>query len=315
MTRQLSENLNFTVPLGSESHRLAQQFCSQQKERNKAKQIYLNTLAVSAVEFYLRCMGWRTNWPASLSWNPLWQTLMDVADLEIPNLGKLECRPVLPDALLIHIPPEVSSERIGYVAVGLDSSLQTATLLGFIKTVPETGELPVTQMLSLEDLLLHLHQIRQPEPIEKRVLLSQWFDNLFKAGWKSLEELLATEQQSLAFRLRSNSHLSDSVKGAKLIDLGLQLGSQFLALLVAIAPSTDQKVAILVQVHPTGRENYLPPNIRVILVSESGVVLQSVQSRAQDNYIQLKRFRGNAGECFNIQVAYGDASVTEAFEI
>lgn len=315
MTRELSECLTFTVPLGPEPHRKAQQFYKQQRDRNKAKQVYLNTLAVSAVEFYLHCMGWETNWSASSSWNSIWQTLMDVADLEIPNLGKLECRPVLPDTLFVHIPPEVSSERIGYVAVQLDRSLQQGTLLGFTKTAPESGELLITELLSLEDLLLHLCQIRQ-SPITTRVLLKRWFENLFEAGWRSLEALLATDQEILAFSLRSNSQLSQSsVKGAKLIDLGLQLKSRSLALLVALTPETDQKVGILVQVHPTGRENYLPPNIRVILLSESGVVLQSVQSRSQDNYIQLKRFRGNPGECFNIQVAYGDASVTEAFEI
>jgi len=314
--RKSSELLTFTVPLSSAAHRLAQQFCRQQSDRNKAKQVYLNTLAVSAVEFYLRCTGWETNWSASSSWNSVWQTLMDVADLEIPNLGKLECRPVLPDTLFVHIPPEVSSERIGYVAVQLDRSLQQGTLLGFTKAAPESGELPITELLSLEDLLLHLCQIRQSAPITTRVLLNRWFENLFEAGWRSLEALLATDQEILAFSLRSNSQLSQSsVKGAKLIDLGLQLKSRSLALLVALAPETDQKVGILVQVHPTGRENYLPPNIRVILLLESGVVLQSVQSRTQDNYIQLKRFRGNPGECFNIQVVYGDVSVTEAFEI
>lgn len=314
MRREFSEFLSFTVPLGSEPHRKAQQFCKQQSNRKKAKQVYLNTLAVSAVEFYLRCMGIETNWSASSSWNPLWQTLMDIADLEIPNLGKLECRPVLPETPVVYIPPEVSS-RIGYVAVQIDSSLQQGTLLGFSKTAPESGELPLTELLSLEDLLLHLRQVRHSEPIKTRVFLSQWFEHLFEAGWQSLEGLLAT-QENLAFRLRSNSQLSEtSVKGTKLIDLGLQLGSQFVALLVAIAPEVDQKVGILVQVHPTGREKYLPPNIKLVLLSESGEILQSVQSRSQDNYIQLKRFRGDPGECFNIQVAAGDASVTEAFEI
>jgi hypothetical protein len=47
--------------------------------------------------------------------------------------------------------------------------------------------------------------------------------------------------------------------------------------------------------------------------SKLGETLQEVRSRSQDNYIQLKQFRGLAGECFNIQVAFGDASVTEKF--
>lgn len=314
MRKELSEIITFTVPLGAENHRLAQQFCRQQRDRKKAKQVYLNTLAVSAVKFYLRCMGVETNWSASCSSNPVLQTLMDVADLEIPNLGKLECRPVLPEAHVVHIPPEVWSDRIGFVAVQLDESLQQATLLGFTKNAPESGELPVSQLRSLTDFLEYLRQIRQPEQIKIGVL-SQWFQSLFESGWQSVEALLATDQENLAFSFRSVSGLNEaSVKRAKLIDLGLQLANQSVALLVAIAPEAD-RIAILVQLHPTAGETCLPPNIKLILLSEFGVAMQEVQSRSGDNYIQLKRFRGEPGECFNIQVAFGDISVTEAFTI
>ena len=315
MMREISESLTFTVPLSSEAHRLAEQFRRQQSNQKKAKQVYLNTLAVSAVKFYLRCMGIETDWEASLSWNPVMQTLMDVADVEIPNLGKLECRPVLPETQVVHIPPEVWSDRIGYMAVQLDQSLREATLLGFTKTV-STDELPISQLRSLEDLLEHLIQIRQAKFVKMPVNLSKWLENTFEAGWQSMEALLGTQQENLAFSLRSTSPLSEaSVKRAKLIDLGLRLGSQSVALLVAITPEVEQKVGILVQVHPTGGETYLPPNLRLGLLSESGETLQEVQSRFQDNYIQLKRFRGLPGECFNIQVAFGDASVTETFVI
>ena len=313
MTRELS-NLIFSVPLGAEAHRLAQQFCRQQSDRTKAKQIYLNTLAVSAVKFYLQCMGIETNWEASLSYSPLFQSLMDVADLEIPKRGKLECRPVLAETNILYIPPEVWCDRIGYIAVRLDSKLVEATLLGFIKTVPESGELPLNQLQSLEDLPKHLHQIRQLQPTKMQVNLGQWFQHIFTDNWQSVEALLATEQNNFAFSLRSASRLGEaSVKRAKLIDLGLQLANQSVALLVAIAPDVDPKVTILVQLHPTNTD-YLPPDIKLILLSD-GSTLQEVQSRSEDNYIQLKRFRVNPGECFNIQVAFGNVTVTESFTI
>lgn len=316
MMRNLSESLTFTVTLSSSAHRLAQQFHIQQSEPKKAKQVYLNTLAVSAVKFYLQCMGIETNWEASSSWNPVLQTLMDVADLEIPNLGKLECRPVLPQDLVVRIPPEVCSERIGYVAVQLDQSLRKATVQGFTKTAPESGELPISQLRSLEDLLEHLSQIGQTEPVKMQVNLSQWFQNFFENGWQSLETLLVTEQENLVFSFRNDSQLSAaSIKATKLIDLGLQLGNQCVALLVVIAPESEQKVNILVQVHPTGGETYLPPNLRLSLLSEPGITLQVVQSRSQDNYIQLKRFRGQPGERFSIQIALDDTSVVENFVI
>ena len=311
MEINLAESLTFTVPLGSSTHRLAQKL-SKQHNQKKAKQVYLNTLAISAVKFYLCCMGVETHWEASLSWNPVMQSLMDVADLHIPGLGTLECRPVLP-AQVVHIPPEVWSDRIGYVAVQLEQSLQKATLLGFVQTV-STIELPLNQLRSLEDLLEHLYQLKQSEPVKHRVNLSQWFGNFFQADWQPLERFLVKDQENLAFGLRSSSRLAQvGVKGAKLINLGLQLRSQSVALLVAIAPEAEQKIGILVQVHPLAGANGLPFNLKLSLLSESGATLQEVQSRTQDNYIQLKRFRGLPGECFNIQVACGDASVTESF--
>jgi len=315
MMRNLSESLTFTVPLSSSAHHLAEQFRRQQSNSKKAKQVYLNTLAVSAVNFYLRCMGVETDWEGSQSRNPVILSILDVADVEIPNLGKLECRPVLPQDKVVHIPPEVWSDRIGYVAVQLDESLKQATLLGFSKTAG-SGKLAISQLRSLEDLLEHLRQIKQPESVKTRVNLSQWFENLFESGWQSIEALLGIDQENLVFSFRSASGLSEhQVKRAKLINFGLQLGNQSVALLVAIAPEAERKVGMLVQVHPVGGETYLPSNLRLALLSEAGDLLQDVQSRSQDNYIQLKRFRGNPGECFNIQVTFGDASMTETFAI
>ena len=308
-------SMTFTVPLFQSAHRLAKQFSQQQSNQGKAKQVYLNTLAVSAVHFYLRCMGIQTDLNASDSWDSVMQAMMDVADLEIPNYGKLECRPVLPETQVIYIPPEVWSDRIGYIAVQLDHSLKEATLLGFA----ETGsiKLPLSQLRSLEDLLDHLSHIMHAKSVKTRINLSQWFHNLFEAGWQSLETALdTTEQENFAFGLRSDSRLAEAtVKRARLIDMGVQLGNQAVALLVAITEDSEQKEEILVQVHPERGEAYLQPNLKLVLVSDSGVILQEVQSRSQDNYIQLKRFRGLPKEDFSIQLALSDAIVTETFVI
>ena len=312
--KPLSDSLTFTVPLNTSAHARAEQFCRQQSNPQKAKQVYLNTLAVSAVNFYLRCMGIETDWDASYSCNPVMYSLMDIADLDVKNRGKLECLPVLSPNQIICIPPEVWSDRIGYVAVELDSSLQRATVLGFTETVPESGELPIAQLRSLEDLLEYLRQNEQPEPLRTQVNLSQWFKHLFEANWQPVEAFFGTE--NLAFSFRSDSQLSEAtIRRAKLLDLGLQLGSQSVVMLVAITPEAEQKVGILVQVHPDVGETFLPPHLKLGLLSRSGEILQEVQSRSQDNYIQLKRFRGLFGEGFNIQVTLGNATMMETFVI
>jgi len=63
MTRELSECLTFTVPLGSEPHRKAQQFTNS-KAIAKAE-TSLSQYIGSICRGVLRCMGWETNWSAS----------------------------------------------------------------------------------------------------------------------------------------------------------------------------------------------------------------------------------------------------------
>lgn len=307
----------FSVPLSPEQHYLAEQFSCQQSNREKARQVYLNTLAVFAVEFYLRCMSIETDWKASLSWNPVAQTLIDVADLVIPGVGKLECRPVLPEEQIVQISPDVLSDRIGYITVRIDKSLRRATLLGFSKTAPLTGELHISELHSLEDLLKHLAQLNQHTLIEMRTNLNQWFQKGSEPSWQSIEEVLGTKQKNLASSFRSGSQLDTAcIKRAKLINLGIQLESQAVVLIVIVTKEAHQEeVTITVQVHPGGGDTYLPANIRLVLLLESGEILDEAESRSLDNFIQLNQFEGLTGECFNILVASSEASVTESFVI
>lgn len=150
------------------------------------------------------------------------------------------------------------------------------------------------------------------EPII-RVNLSQWFENLFAAGWQTIDSL-NSQFGNLAFEFRSASNLKAGVHGVKLIDLGMQVGGQTLALLLAVSSDTENKISILAQVHPTGNEKYLPANLKVVLTA-SGKTLQEIQSRNRDCYIQLNRFKGLPGTCFSIKVIVGEFNLTEDFSI
>ena len=314
--KRLSETL-FTVPLSASAHRLAQQFCQRHSSPQKAKQVYLNTLAVSAAEFYLGCMDVETDWRASQSYDPIMQSMLDVADLALVGRGKLECRPLLPDTPVLTIPPEVQSDRLAYLAVQLSSSLQEATLLGFAPAGRQA--ITIDQLRSLDTLLDYLEPISIPAA--GRVNLSQWLENLFEAGWQSLSTLTGTTQPPLAATFRNSAETA--IRRAKLIDLGVHLGAESVALLVAITPiaveatepGTEPTVEICVQIHPTGETRHLPPSLSLSLLSETGEALQTAESRHQDNYIQLKRFRGTPGECFDIKVAFGETYTTESFVI
>lgn len=311
---QTPTSLTFTVTLGRAAHQLAEQFFDNQPWY-KAKQVYLNTLAIYAVRFYLKCMGIEASWETSDSYDPVMQLLIDTADLEIPNLGKLECRPVLSGSDVVHIPLDGWPERIGYVAVQLDESMREATLLGFVETVSESEEIPINQLRSLKELRNHLSQLSQPEPIKMRATLSQWLKNTFDPGWQFPEAILGNCQKDFAFRTSTQLD-GASVKQAKLINLGLDLESEFVALVVIVTKQAEEEeVTIRVQVHPEGGATYLPPNINLAYVSVQGKILDEAQSRSLDNFIQLNRLYGLTGECFDIKVACGEISVTEKFII
>ncbi|MEB3356789.1 MAG: DUF1822 family protein [Synechococcales bacterium] len=323
MTHYPSDPLTFTAPVSLQAHQHAQQICQQQGDRQRATQIYLNVLAVAAVRFYLTCMGVDTRWDTCQSADPVLLAMMDTADLELLHLGKVECRPVLPQSASVHIPLEVWGERLAYVAVQFDDALQSATLLGFVETV-QTQEVPLAQLKPLDDLLPYLQQVQESRATAPRICLSRWLENWVDDGWRSLDSLLGSHRPQLAFSFRTNHFLADEAVGrAKLLDLGLQFNHQSLALLIAITPTTrtngasgsQELLDVLVQLHPGDGLAHLPAAIHMSLCSESGQILQDVRSRHHDNYIQLKRFRGIRGECFDIEVSLGQTKVVEKFMI
>jgi Protein of unknown function (DUF1822) len=110
------------IPLTLKAHGTAESFYQRHSDPQKAKQVYLNTLAIEAVHSYLSWLGVGTDRQSSDSWNPFVQTLADVADLEIPGQGKLECRLVLPGATACHVPLAVWGDRLGYVVVRLEAA-------------------------------------------------------------------------------------------------------------------------------------------------------------------------------------------------
>ncbi|MEC4816727.1 MAG: DUF1822 family protein [Scytonema sp. PMC 1069.18] len=151
---------------------------------------------------------------------------------------------------------------------------------------------------------------KQATPIN----LSKWLQNVFEKGWQSIETMSSLQQKKLDIQFRGEFALNEvCVQAARLLDLGMQLGSQPFALLVGLIPKMEGKAIIRVQLHPSQGEVYLPPNVRLVLLSECGTILQQVQSRNYDNYIQLKRFKSPFGKSFSIQVILGDVSIKEDF--
>lgn len=318
------------LPITQGARQTAEQFARQQPTPEKAEQVRLNTLAICAVNDYLQLMEIPTDPTASDSWNPIVRMCANVSDLEVPGLGRLECRPVVETALPCQVPPEVWQDRIGYVVVQIDEASDQATVLGFAPTA-ETEELPLNELQSPEALLDHLHALRypvtevapapQPVPVpsvgETLVNLSRWFQNTFESGWQAIDELLNPPELSPAFAFRRApavpSDAATTVRRGKLINLGIQFNTLPVVLLVDLTTRIDGYTTIVMQVHPN-RDKFLPPDLILRVLDESNAIFLEATSRDADNYIQLE-FSGMPGEQFKVQVSLGLACATEAFVI
>ncbi len=314
-------------------------------------QVYLNMLAVQAVNVYLQMMDIPTNLEASDSWHYGDRLCTDVADLSITGIGSLECRPIQAGESHCLIPPEVREDRIGYVVVQIDDDHRSGTILGFVPKV-EASILPINQLQSLDALLIHLQELNNAK--EQHVTqLSQWFNNIFETNWQMVEELFANKAPAVVFLGESDQetsnlgaavaelsaemvHLIQSTddeetrwKAAerlwtidpdnpasgvrRVMDLGIQLAGKAIALMVAVLRKPDQTVAILLRVYPMGNRRYLPPGLRLAGLQDNKSFLET-ESRDRDDYIQLK-FCAELGEHFQVRVSLAEASITESFVV
>jgi hypothetical protein len=299
----------FSIPLAWDAHDLAQKSYQLTSARH-AKQIYLRTLAMYAVKYYLDCMGIEAAYNDGLS-NPALLELSHAAELKLPGLGSLECLPVLPETATVDVSPEVWGDRLAYIAVQLAQSLQTATIVGYVETVA-AAPIPLERFRqnSLEDLLIYLDRLRQTQ-IQKQTLqslpinLSQWLQNEFQSGWQNLNALLMPEK--LAYR---NRHLS-SVMGQKVLDL--KQTDEAIELSLGLTPVDINEFNIWVGVYPTGDRTHLPVNLQLAILNQVGEAVMQVQAKTTEN-IQLE-FSGEPGEQFSVRLTLGEVSVTEVFVI
>ncbi|MHC0068876.1 DUF1822 family protein, partial [Nostoc sp. UIC 10890] len=104
------------------------------------------------------------------------------------------------------------------------------------------------------------------------------------------------------------------VRRVKLIDLGMEIAGKSVALAVAFLQKVDGDVGVFMQIYPTANDNYLPADLKLILLADSGEILREITARRADIYLQLK-FSCEMGENFTVQVALGNSTFSEDFII
>lgn len=296
-------DLTFIVPLSYEAHQIAEQQLHRQYQPERAKQVYLNRLAVYAVAYYLRCLGWQTDCRSSDSCNSLFQQFIDSADLLIPGLGRLECRPVLPGQSVCEIPPEVWEDRLGYVAVQFEASLRQAEILGFVQS-PATA-VPLDRLQSLDDLLIYLDQLQPTVKPDQPIRLSEWLENVFTTGWQAIEVLWPPEP-GLAFRHDTNR---PTAAGSKVINFGN--GFPSVILVITHRLTKDGQIDVRVELKPSG-QLYLPVGLQIAVLDGQEKSFLTAETRVENPPVQLE-FSGESGDTFSVRITLGDSSVTEDF--
>ena len=168
--------------------------------------------------------------------------------------------------------------------------------------------------------------------------LGNWLKNVAETGWQKIEQgkenlenlIFPEENPNFAFRGGGNLRTESTLQGrqssinrfpeadvtrAKLIDLGMRLGRTSVALLVAVAEEDDRTLRVHVQLHPAIPEPYLPVNIKLSLISDTGDNLHEVEATVQNLCILLNDFHVEPDESFSIRVSLDDLSITETFVV
>lgn len=153
-----SKKVSFTIPLGTKAHELArkssQAVCNTDKDRDKVERVYLNSLAVYAVDFYLNFLGFETEFEQSNSQDKLMLQFLTEADLAVKNIGRFECIPVEQNTDCYEISPDVCFDRIGYIFVEFSTSRTEAVILGFTET--PSPKVDLNNLQSVDDLIDYL---------------------------------------------------------------------------------------------------------------------------------------------------------------
>ncbi|MBF2065967.1 MAG: DUF1822 family protein [Calothrix sp. C42_A2020_038] len=301
-----SKHLTFSLPIDARMIVNAEVLSKQQHSSLKARQVYLNVLAVLAVDFYCQCMDITTDVSKSYGLNNIMSTLMDSASLFIPDQGLLECRPILPNQSFLVIPKEVMQDRIGYVGVEINELQRKATILGFIKSA-DTEKIPVTKLKPLDEFLRYI-QLQQPKLIninDNIVKLNQWFDGLFNSGWQS-EFAFAKKIAPI------NVTQTLEVTGAKIIHI-VNLSDP--VLLILHQSQIENEVEIVLRLYPASESIFLLDGIKMTLLDENDNPIPQLEKVSKSsNWLQL-RFRGSIGDKFSLKVSLDTEEVIEKFVI
>ena len=311
----INQEQPLTILLDRHAHRYAQQFAREQATAEKSKQVYLNTLAVYSVNIYLKCLNINSSLANSDCWKSGLRAMFDVADVILPNLGKLECRWLLPGEDAVNIPLEAREERIGYLIVQLEENLNKAKFLGFIsakKVKFATKLLNITQLQPLESLIDTIEQL------QTQINLRQWLSGIFTSDWQPVETILAGRiTRSLATRTPATTITRGKAIGWQLNSLEQEiiLVIKVVKLKSALPCSSglsSPAIDLCLQLYPGKANNNLAAGLAINILDQANQTYLSAQVKDRDDWMQLE-FSSQQGEQFKVQMNLAGVSIMKHF--
>lgn len=148
------------------------------------------------------------------------------------------------------------------------------------------------------------------------VNLGEWLHNFFNEDWKSIDDILSSQYQGYEFSFRGSltgvtECLSEKLVRGKIFQLG-QEGPRIVALIRLEAINTSG-MNIWLEIYPVEGQECLPSGLKIMILDEKGIKVMQAEPR-EDPSVKLS-FIGDYGECFSIELALSDVSVTENFVI
>jgi hypothetical protein len=282
---------------------------------NDDRQIHLNSLALYAANWYLQCLQFETYHDDRADW---WiQYLSRSAALEIGKIGKLECVPVMRDAVTVTISPDLKDDRIGYLFVKLDESLTSAEIIGFMPKYSETVRLD--RLESTDELIDYLCDLEsQPAtiPFTEHLIgsvinLGDWAQGIFDGIWQNSEGLYLTP----AYRSRKGSLSVKTTGGNRKVKLGNLPESPTVIIAVDYHEIDPDNFDLYLQVHPEIRDTPLPSGMKFSAIDDLDVEIGSVQTMSNDIAGEIVLEHGKKGEGFKIQIEFEGVKRIESFKI
>ncbi len=158
-SHKMKDNLT-EFSLDPEIYNLALAYASEQANLENGQKVFYNTMTVWAVNHLLGWMEFETILDKDDDWTLAIEAVLDLADLMLPGIGKIQCCRICEGETEISVP--VQNDRIAYIFVQIPDSLDKVKLLGFFPAADihgDTVEISVADLQPFDNLSDYLERM------------------------------------------------------------------------------------------------------------------------------------------------------------